>query len=106
MTDVLYANQNMDDILGDTVNTASSIGVSGAFGLLIIGLVIWTVIHDYRRYQKGQSIQCWCCCCWKECPCEGDANTGSSTYKQMNKLDTEAPAVKDQSSMFTGVCIV
>jgi hypothetical protein len=100
----LNLNENTDTNAGTVLMSTLT---SGVMGLLIIGLIIWTIIHNYRRYQKGQSQDCWCCCCWKEC-IEGDgiAKPGSAEYKKMNsKTDTKSPEVLTHS-MFTGVHIV
>ena len=104
-------NQNLDLNENTDTNDVTAIvsaSISGVAGLFIIGLIIWTIHHNYKRFRKGQSQDCWCCCYWKECV-EGDgvAKPGSDEYKKIknSKTDTKAPEVLTHS-MFTGVHIV
>jgi hypothetical protein len=76
-------------------STIISISGSVCFGLLILGLVVCTIVHNIHQHRDGGPLQCWCCCWW----------TPTDEREKTRYVEVDRTRGGGQGSMFTGVCI-
>jgi hypothetical protein len=68
----IYIEEYYPICMSDLFNTPSP-DVAGTvvwysvIGVVVVGLIVLTVVHNRRRYNEHKSFQCLCCCKWISC---------------------------------------